>query len=368
MLRPTARSIVRFFHLSGKHHLFLTGSRGCGKTTLLKEVLPLLSEQPVPSITTFAEKKKGVWLQETLSGETAPIGIYNPLAPGPENRMTPVPEGFLTLGLSALKRGAEHNSPWFSLDEIGYLECGCGAYCRGILSLMEQKRLMAVVRKQDLPFLTELTQRPDVCTIDLDRSFADAGCVIMASGLGQRFGGNKLMADFCGKPIISWILAATDGLFARRVVVTRHRDVENLCRNQNVEVFFHSLPHRSDTVRLGLEAIGDAVNACIFCSGDQPLLSRETLETFLLAANHSEFIWQLSYESTPSAPILFPKWAFEDLRHLPEGKGGKVLAKQYPDRVRFVTAQNAQECFDIDSPKDLDQLTGILKGSRSEVL
>ena len=32
--------------------------------------------------------------------------------------------------------------------------------------------------------------------------FPKLGCVIMASGLGKRFGGNKLMEDFHGKPMI----------------------------------------------------------------------------------------------------------------------------------------------------------------------
>ena len=32
--------------------------------------------------------------------------------------------------------------------------------------------------------------------------FPKLGCVIMATGLGKRFGSNKLMADFCGKPMI----------------------------------------------------------------------------------------------------------------------------------------------------------------------
>ena len=32
--------------------------------------------------------------------------------------------------------------------------------------------------------------------------FPKIGCVIMASGLGKRFGGNKLMADFQGKPLL----------------------------------------------------------------------------------------------------------------------------------------------------------------------
>ena len=78
------------------------------------------------------------------------------------------------------------------------------------------------------------------------------GCVIMASGMGKRFGGNKLMADFAGQPMIARILAATEGLFDRRVVVTRYEDVAAICREQRVEVILHDLPHRSDTVRLGL--------------------------------------------------------------------------------------------------------------------
>ena len=44
----------------------------------------------------------------------------------------------------------------------------------------------------------------------------------MASGMSKRFGSNKLLADFHGEPMIMRILRATDGLFTRRVVVTRH--------------------------------------------------------------------------------------------------------------------------------------------------
>ena len=194
----------------------------------------------------------------------------------------------------------------------------------------------------------------------MDRPFGEIGCVIMASGLGQRFGGNKLMADFCGKPLLSWILAATDGLFARRVVVTRHKDVENLCRSRSAEVVFHSLPHRSDTVRLGLEALGDSLSGCLFCPGDQPLLSHETLQTMLLAAEHQpDRIWQLSCGETPASPVLFPRRFFEELRHLPEGKGGSYLAKQHPDLLAFVPAGDPSQCMDADTPEDLARLARL---------
>ena len=306
---------------------------------------------------TQAQPKQAVFLQDALTGKTAQIGRYREDLPGTENKMVPVLEGFQTLGLSALADGIQHDSPWFLIDEIGYLETTCDEYCCGIETLMEHKRLAAVVRKQDLPFLTALLCREDVCVVDLDAPFPACGCVIMASGLGKRFGGNKLMADFRGKPLLEWILDTTDGLFAERVVVTRHKEVETLCHRRDIPVILHDLPHRSDTIRLGLDSMGDSVSSCLFCPGDQPLLSRETLEVLLLsAAANPETIWQLSYENTPSAPSLFPSWAFAELKALPEGKGGSVLTKQYADRVRHVPAQSRYECFDVDSPEDLAEL------------
>lgn len=45
-----------------------------------------------------------------------------------------------------------------------------------------------MARKQDLPFLNELRSRQDVFVVDLDRPFGHTGCVIMASGMGKRYG------------------------------------------------------------------------------------------------------------------------------------------------------------------------------------
>lgn len=183
------------------------------------------------------------------------------------------------------------------------------------------------------------------------------GCVIMASGLGKRFGGNKLMASFRGKPMIARILAATDGISDRRVVVTRHEAVAAFCREQGVEVVLHNQPNRNDTVRLGLEAVGE-VDGCLFCPGDQPLLKRDTVAALVSAWQaEPEFIWRTAYENHPGAPILFPKWAFEELRTLPEGKGGAFLAKKYPERVRLHPARDRLELIDVDTRETLMELS-----------
>ena len=183
------------------------------------------------------------------------------------------------------------------------------------------------------------------------------GCVIMASGLGKRFGGNKLMADFGGQPMIARILAATEGIFDRRVVVTRHEDVALLCRKQGIEVVLHDLPNRNDTVRLGLEAVGD-VDGCLFCPGDQPLLRKETVEALVNAwRKEPDLIWRTAFEGQPGAPILFPKWVFSELLTLPEGKGGGILTQKYPERVRLHPVRDRYELIDVDTRENLMKLS-----------
>lgn len=189
--------------------------------------------------------------------------------------------------------------------------------------------------------------------------FPKLGCVIMASGLGKRFGGNKLMADFRGKPMIQKALDATEGLFSRRVVVTRHESVTRFCRQQNVEVILHALPHRSDTVRLGLEALGD-LDCCMFLPGDQPLLRRETVAMLLETwKDNPERIIRPAYEDTEGSPVLFPAWAFPELKTLPEGKGGGVIIKKHPHAVMRIPVADPFELADADTPEMLETLRGL---------
>ena len=189
--------------------------------------------------------------------------------------------------------------------------------------------------------------------------FPQIGCVIMASGLGKRFGGNKLMADFHGKPMIQRALDASEGLFSRRVVVTRHESIAALCREQNVSVVLHDLPHRSDTVRLGLEALGE-LDACMFLPGDQPLLRRETVAMLLQNWKlHPDAMLRPIHEDTEGSPVLFPAWTFPELKNLPEGKGGGTVIQNHPHDMIRVSISDPFELADADTPEMLAMLKGL---------
>ena len=204
--RLTASSFISSFRASGKRHLLLTGGRGTGKTTLLRALVPLLCPG-AQEITTAAYPADRVEIRESVGGKIAVIGRFDPALPPGENRMRPVADGVLLLGVPALHRMAAGESEWAVLDELGYLENSCPEFRQAVEALLDAKRVLAIVRKQDTPFLTALCARQDAFVVDLDDPAPALGCVVMASGLGRRFGGNKLMADFCGAPLIANALA-----------------------------------------------------------------------------------------------------------------------------------------------------------------
>ncbi len=223
-----------------------------------------------------------------------------------------------------------------------------------------------------------------------EHSAPTLGCVLMASGLGERFGGNKLLASFGGEPLIRKILEATDTpLFQQRIVVTRHPEVAELCRAAGIRTILHSLPDRSDTIRLGLEALAgnlpdsrpelsdgcrnlsdsrselsdsclDLPDGCMFCTCDQPFLSRETIERMAQAfLKQPEAIYRLSYGGVPGSPLIFPKKYFPELKNLPQGRGGSYAAASHPEQICLLEASSPWELRDIDTREDLQLLEKV---------
>ena len=218
----------------------------------------------------------------------------------------------------------------------------------------------SVLTKEAREFLGKYESYRKTCICQSNQAYQEIfakkqiGCVIMASGLGTRFGSNKLLTDFCGKPMIQWILEATRD-FSARVVVTRHSEVETLCKAKGIDVVLHEFPGRNDTVRLGLAYLNEKydLRGCMFCPSDQPLLTARTLK--LLAEDFErqpEYIWRLGHQEEVGTPAIFPKKYFKELNILPEKKGGGYLLKKYADEVRIHQAGSVRELMDIDTVED----------------
>lgn len=202
-------------------------------------------------------------------------------------------------------------------------------------------------------------------------------CIIMASGLGKRFGSNKLMASFCGVPLIRSILDVTDAVpfFADRLVVTRSREVHDYCQALEIPVLLHTLPNRNEALRLGLAQLMKKhpdLSACLFALGDQPLLRPRTLERMCrryidskaakkalmvqLCAVRVNASSEASASTMVGSPVLFDQAYFDELLHLPEKAGGSYVLRKYPDQVQYITAEMPEELMDVDTPEELKRL------------
>lgn len=183
------------------------------------------------------------------------------------------------------------------------------------------------------------------------------GCILMASGQSRRFGSNKLLAEFQGTAIIQKMIEITDGeLFAKRMVLTRSEEVKRLCQQQGAEVLLHNRTMRNEAVQLGTEVM-KAMDACLFCPCDQPLLSRASLERIIRAyQKRKKGIFRLSYGERQGAPILFGREFFQELAALPEKCGGSYLIRKYPEQVIRVMADWELELYDIDTQQDYQYL------------
>lgn len=218
----------------------------------------------------------------------------------------------------------------------------------------------SVLTEEGKQFLKRYQDYRDACIRANGKLFREMfpklGCVIMASGMGKRFGGNKLMADFAGEPLICRALTATEGLFDKRVVVTRHKEIAELCEQRRIPCVLHDLPYRSDTVRLGLEALGE-VQACLFCPGDQPLLKKETVAALVRHwQEHRNQICRPIAGEVPGSPVLFPQWTFPELKNLPQGKGGSWVISWHPESVSCLPVEDPLELTDADTPETLARL------------
>ncbi len=118
------------------------------------------------------------------------------------------------------------------------------------------------------------------------------GAIIAAAGRGQRFGeGDKLFAPLAGRPVIAHALMAFEVCRAvdRVVLVLGETNLERGRRLvaaagfDKVVAICPGGPRRQDSVRLGLEALGDC-RWVVVHDGARPLLTAALIEAGLAAA------------------------------------------------------------------------------------
>lgn len=199
------------------------------------------------------------------------------------------------------------------------------------------------------------------------------GCVILAAGSGSRFGCNKLLAEFRGRPLAEWAMEAVPPVLLRdTVLVTQYDAVAALAAARGIPCVRNDAPELgiSRSVALGAAALADRCDGLLFLVADQPLLRRETVARLAQVwraactaenrtTDHGQFpappIAVLSAAGRRGNPCLFPRDLFPALMGLTGDRGGSQIIRRCPDRILSVEAE-VWELADVDTAQGLKEL------------
>jgi len=188
-----------------------------------------------------------------------------------------------------------------------------------------------------------------------------AAAVVLAAGAGSRFGGQKLLADYRGTPILQYVLNVAAAAALDPVVVVLGADAESIVtrlwwRNEVRLINPDPAAGISGSVRMGLAslALTDAERAVVML-GDQPRLSVVQLAAILaVPPDAARPIVVPRYNGQPGNPVLLERAAWPLANQLRGDEGMVQLFRSRPELVRHVDVDGTNP--DVDTSADLAAL------------
>ncbi len=187
--------------------------------------------------------------------------------------------------------------------------------------------------------------------------------VILAAGSSSRFGRPKQLLAWDGQPLI---IHAVDTAWAAElspiiVVLGAFADeITPLLASREVQILknYGWSDGISSSIRTGISALPDAVDAAIFMPADQPLLTPSFLQNLVshYEATEKAIVVPHSADGEPGNPVLFDRRFFSELSQLSGDTGGKRLLSKYAGDIAKLPITNATILMDVDSPEALDRL------------
>ena len=193
--------------------------------------------------------------------------------------------------------------------------------------------------------------------------------VVLAAGSSKRFGEDKMLTDFDGKPLILHSVGNAIASDADSVIVVV---------NDGGGPVKHKLPHgvitavnnnasrgMSSSIITGVSSIGSDTCSCIILAGDQPFVSSEMLNALIDAHKLAkDSIVSYRYNGGVRNPVLFPRSMFDAICQLKGDEGARKLVVEAESETTFIDVEDARLLLDIDTEEDLSLAESFLRETR----
>lgn len=209
--------------------------------------------------------------------------------------------------------------------------------------------------------------------------------ILLAAGNSRRFGRNKLLTEFRGKPLYKHTFDIAKKLAEwlektnvdrNIIIVSQYEEILTEAERLGYMSIKNSKPEVgiSYSIKLALSAcseLGDSEDKKIstynglkymFLVCDQPLLRSESVINLISGYMNSDKIMGcLVYKNRLGNPCIFDSKCVPDLLELEGEAGGKKIILLNPDSTLMVESCDEKELFDIDNIADFNELANDLK-------
>lgn len=191
--------------------------------------------------------------------------------------------------------------------------------------------------------------------------------IFMASGFGSRFGSNKLLASFQGKPLYCYglesileaarTLCREDGFEAHVIAVSQYGEILEDAQRRGAEAVFNEISGEgiAASLRLGILAAPEDTDLYLFSVADQPYMKADTAVRLVREClNRHKGMGCVCCQGKRGNPAVFASEYRQELLELKGNRGGSVIMKRHPQDLMLLEA-SGDELRDIDTPEDLCQ-------------
>ena len=189
----------------------------------------------------------------------------------------------------------------------------------------------------------------------------DVAALVLAAGCSTRMGAiNKLLVPLDGRAMVRSVVDQLLESCVRTVIVVTGHDAERVgavIADTGVRTV-HNPAYRdglSGSIRVGLSALEDSVEAAFVCLGDMPLVRSNHVDKLVASFDPAEGreICVPVFEGKRGNPVLFARRFFDEMAQVRGDVGARHLIGAYEEYVCEVAMDDRAVLVDVDSPQAL---------------
>ncbi len=196
------------------------------------------------------------------------------------------------------------------------------------------------------------------------------GAVILAAGESKRMGFPKQLIEICGEKLIRIVVKKVLNVgFGDIVVVLGHMagDIARYMDDMTgIKIIVNPRYREGMSTSLieGIKNLRRDIEAFMVILGDQPFVSKETMEKIIEAYYRMErkpLMVVPTYRGLRGNPVLISSRITEDIMSLRGDIGARALMEKYKAYISYIETQDPGVVLDIDTREDLEKALKTFK-------